>query len=93
MADDAWAKDCLCLDGIHVGPCWLHSDALWCIRNIRLLEERDDDLALLAFAQEEVARLAEKVYQMRRRRLDVVPPEWRRPDLDERQRQALLKFA
>jgi hypothetical protein len=55
------AKDCDCV--VHEGPHWLHADAVAKRLNAPLLERGQ----LAGFAQEEAARLREKLYQMQSR--------------------------
>jgi hypothetical protein len=62
-------KDCDCLPEIHEGPHWMHADKTWHESNLKLLK-RDDYLGGIAFAQQEGARLREKIYQMESRGIE-----------------------
>ena len=62
----ALKKDCDCLT--HDGPHWLHANLLWKQRNLRILDS-DGQLAGLAFAREEAARLRQLEWEFRQRHI------------------------
>ena len=87
---DPWSKDCTCI--CHDGPHWLHEDIVRRTLNLKILEGRTDHLALVAFAQEEKARIMDKLNWMKRYGIERIPAEWTRPDLDRKERELLARY-
>ena len=59
-------KDCECLDSIHEGPHWLHTDKLWKDSIDRMMDRGN----FSGVPYEQTARIAEKIRQMEQRGID-----------------------
>ena len=59
-------KECTCIT--HDIPHWLHMDSIWKRQNRKLLE----DINPIGFAFEEMHRLNEKIWQMKKRHIEEV---------------------
>lgn len=68
--DDIWAKDCGCRN--HTVPCWLWQDEMWKRKNRAIPYTIP---AIFGKAQEEIARLREKGFQMQSRGIQRIPDE------------------